>query len=140
MLESILLRHSPSRAYSLFGLNVTGQGSEQEIDLCFYDQGKLILAECKEFKAGIDNKQLAEVKGQVGKLAGLAKRIGADAVVLATFSPNYPDALIKKCISLGNTNGIAVNIVNLVLGEILDLNDSSQTYKFTERPIYWRFR
>jgi hypothetical protein len=141
LLEHFLSRTSSSRPVSVFGADVykpNASANFAELDLLTYLDGQTILAECKDFKSGLNKKQYQEALIQVKGIVRVAKIVEAQVVLFASFSDAYTNEFSGIFKKLSTRSGIPVNMVNLQTEEILDCN--SKTYvKMSEVPFYTFF-
>lgn len=142
LLEDLLNRQTLKLPFSLFGTELTDQTTKSptEVDYVSVTEGALVMAECKEFKRGIDDLQLEEVIDQMTKLAMVGKSAGAHAILLASFAPNIPERLAKTMLSLGDRFDIPINICDLNEGMVVDLNSPERMHSLRKRPIYFKFK
>lgn len=141
LLEHFLSKNSLSRPISIFGTDVYKADTSAnfaEIDLMVHLDGQLVLAECKDFRKDPSKTQYREALSQVKKTVKVAKVVGAEAVLFASFSNTYLDEFSETFKKLSTTSRLPVNVINLQTEEILNLNTKSYA-RLNETPYFTFF-
>jgi len=126
--ERFLLLRAGRYHQPLLGLEVRKDKDEPiDVDLVSVFHGKLLLAECKDFKDGVSHRTICSTLTQLRGIVALATEVGAQIVLLSTLLPDIPPELAEGVLKIGRRFKTAVHLVSLTNMALVDLKDPTKT-------------
>jgi Holliday junction resolvase len=144
LMLTVLFLESLAEASFMYvpGLEVF-QTQKSDVDVVASCDGHLILAECKDLRAGASRQTIKDVIAQFEALVDVARDVGAEMVFLSILQPKTPEELRRRVAALKRKWGksIAVHLLTGVeleqgcrmkpAGKFLSPEDSSKEIKST---------
>jgi hypothetical protein len=135
--QRLLSTHTIKHALALFGIEVTKEGRQVDVDFMTTYEGYLLLAECKEFKNGVAAKQIRETIEQLSNLVKVAIDVGAPVVLLSTLLPDTPPELAQRVLRLNRSREVAVHLVSLKEMKLVNLCNPAETIDFDKVDLFY---
>jgi len=122
---------------SLFGLEVTRKDRPVDVDFVTTYQGHLLLAECKEFKNGANQREVKNAVKQLSDLVRVARAIRSPIAFLSTLLPETPPELAEQVLRLNRQRKVAVHLVSLREMKLVDLHNPTETIDFGKVNLFY---
>jgi len=122
---------------SLFGLEVTRNDRPIDVDFVTTYQGYLLLAECKEFKNGANQREVKNAVKQLSDLVRVARAIRSPIAFLSTLLPETPPELAEQVLRLNRQRKVAVHLISLGEMKLVDLHNPTETIDFGKVNLFY---